>query len=711
MFGEIELRISNDLPCAKENLCQFTCDNLISTIDYLHRYNLELLSEIKNLNRRICRMEDLKAVVDQITIKSDNYEKRINDLELSSTNSNSKIMEHELRLNALEKKQKINDIKLINQEKLILDNGKLIRLLDKNLKDNSNKITEIIQVNELKEYSLENNKKNIDEIKKYVNMNITNMAKDSELKTRHIEKLNKDYNDINGQIAEVKSNIDTKNNQIERSITSIINSISNGQLDDNYIDTNNLNNIPSNINNRKKETAESLFKILMSQMERDKKEMQNFMEDYKYKQEKLNNDFLLINRNIADNKKNYKELQILIKEQNENIKYYATSNELKKLSDNISILTRAINDNPSKNDYENLKNNINIRFQQIKTKINELKNIEENDKNKNDDNISLNANMAESINSLISDLMKSEGKNIDISQNKHFIQLMKLNEKNRGDIDKSKKFFTEIQNIIFDNPIKKIVEDISKKLDKFIREYKGFKIKFNEMSKLIGISTDDDDSSENQKLKNEILGSKESLIDKIENLISNFKVTNEKVYKIDKKVNSLTKEIKDDIKNNLKFETFKVVDKFQSKLNTFSEKFEYELKNKIDRMGLNSFENKINNRFTTDLKQKLSRNELRKNNNMFNRKIESLENKISKTLVDTIIDLQMDDAPLLVKKTGSKIDLCASCNRPLCENININNYNEKDYMSPKLIRTSRSIFHNVPSVKKFPPVTHTENNE
>ena len=52
-------------------------------------------------------------------------------------------------------------------------------------------------------------------------------------------------------------------------------------------------------------------------------------------------------------------------------------------------------------------------------------------------------------------------------------------------------------------------------------------------------------------------------------------------------------------------------------------------------------------------------------NNLLNRKIDNLETKISKTLVDTIIDLQMDDQPLIIKKNLNGVDVCASCNQPV----------------------------------------------
>ena len=73
----------------------------------------------------------------------------------------------------------------------------------------------------------------------------------------------------------------------------------------------------------------------------------------------------------------------------------------------------------------------------------------------------------------------------------------------------------------------------------------------------------------------------------------------------------------------------------------------------------------MNNKFYVDLREKLDKTDLKKNNNMLNRKIDNLESKISKTLVDTIIDLQMDEQPLIIKKNGNGVDVCASCNQPV----------------------------------------------
>ena len=50
------------------------------------------------------------------------------------------------------------------------------------------------------------------------------------------------------------------------------------------------------------------------------------------------------------------------------------------------------------------------------------------------------------------------------------------------------------------------------------------------------------------------------------------------------------------------------------------------------------------------MKEKIDKKEMNKNNQYLKRKIDNLESKISRTLVDTLIDLQMDEAPLVVKR-------------------------------------------------------------
>ena len=136
----------------------------------------------------------------------------------------------------------------------------------------------------------------------------------------------------------------------------------------------------------------------------------------------------------------------------------------------------------------------------------------------------------------------------------------------------------------------------------------------------------------------------------------------------------------------------------------------------------------MNTKIYYDLKDKLNRNEMQKNNNAINRKIDSLENKISKTLVDTIIDLQMDEAPLIIKKTSNNMEICASCNqfipkekayissnteqnsqtnlninKNLTSNNNKNNKFRKTFYGFNRTQTSMPKINNVMSLKKELP--------
>ena len=52
------------------------------------------------------------------------------------------------------------------------------------------------------------------------------------------------------------------------------------------------------------------------------------------------------------------------------------------------------------------------------------------------------------------------------------------------------------------------------------------------------------------------------------------------------------------------------------------------------------------------------------------KKIDNIENRISKTLVDTFIDLQLEDAPLILRKGMQGADKCGSCNQNVPDKFN-----------------------------------------
>jgi hypothetical protein len=377
------------------------------------------------------------------------------------------------------------------------------------------------------------------------------------------------------------------------------------------------------------------------------------------------------------------------------------------------MISSKLKEYSKRQDLEILKKDMNSKIEQIAGKVKKEIMIQKDDKNGNvEESGSPDGSVNKNISELIQDLLKSEGKNIDISRNKHFVELMKKNKENSKELNKNVRNYFDLKNQIKSEHTQNEISTLKTEYIDLNEEFKVYKQKLLNVIKMIGeYETKKDEDEEDEKVEKyddsnvekKLKQTEETIAGKIEFLVQCVEKLNDKYEKIDKKLGSITKEVKDDIKATIRIDTYKVVEQFKLKLNSFTEKFENELKNKIDKMGLNIFETKLNNKFSLDLKDKLNKNDLKKNNFIISKKIDTLENKISKTLVDTIIDLQMDDAPLIVKKNQRNVELCVSCNRPLetfsktIEQIPLSN-------SPNInnIRTPRTQMNNIVSLKKLP---------
>ena len=290
---------------------------------------------------------------------------------------------------------------------------------------------------------------------------------------------------------------------------------------------------------------------------------------------------------------------------------------------------------------------------------------------------------------------------------------MKLNQQNSSELNKNMKNYLNLKTLISSSLSQNDIEELKKEITDFKNDYRIYKNKLVDLIQVIGgsdLSNSDDRYIEEEKMfDNKLKQSEQTIKGKIEFITEYLEDLSNKLMKAEKKLNSLTKDLKDDMKANLRLDTFKVVEQFKLKLNSFTDKFENELKNKIDKMGLNVFENKLSSKLNLDLKDKLNKNDLKKNNFMINKKIDTLENKISKTLVDTIIDLQMDDAPLLMKKNNRNVELCASCNRPLNDNNLCSKTIEPNpnhtITSPNFVMIPKAKIKNIASLKKLPAIS------
>jgi chromosome segregation ATPase len=403
------------------------------------------------------------------------------------------------------------------------------------------------------------------------------------------------------------------------------------------------------------------------------------------------------NQNQDENKSFQKEFNTEINVENI-LNIFINSKEYKKLNDNLRIITGSIGDKIGRDEIDNFQKALNARISKIEDKINEFRDggISIPNRLKNKNNIqgqgsgidmeflqqNIEAQINEEVKNVTIEFLKNESKGIDLSQNPSILNLMESITKNSDDINKNYKSIIDIRDMLITHDNDKQMVEIKKKLAKLDEDNRNSKAKLYELAKNLEGSEEEEDipinpnPNENAPTVQEPHQSGMTFKEKINVLTATCQNLSEKVKVLEKKNQALTREVKDDIKQNLKNETQKVVDNFKLKLDSFSNKFEHELKNKIDHMGLSSFEHKMSNKFYGDLREKLDKNELRKNNNVINRKIDSLENKISKTLVDTIIDLQMDDQPLLLKKNAKNIDKCASCGQnlpiPYYDQVNMN---------------------------------------
>ena len=729
-------KIKLELPSQLADVCRFSFDfsNLMKTIEYLFNNNLIMIREIKSLRTRVFDLEILRAEFEKIKEKSKLIEKSHENINISFLNMKEKFIQSDSTMTELIKKneQKEKDferyIKIIeghdtninNLNKVVEENVKNIKQNQENLALNLDRINKC-EI-ELKEVNSEN-KKTHELIEKNDNKS-TNEIHQNE---KNIESLNNTIAEINESINSIKVLMDKKNRDFDICINNIMDNISE------------LNTKGLNTENKVKENNDSnLFKIAMGEIERVNEKINSSNEEHKLLIDKKDKEGEMIKRLIEGLQQDINNINnkmvdlntintISIEEENNNKKKdeienshnkYATQKSVEKLNENLKQLMKSFATLPNREEYEASQRNILMRLKKLEDSgismmpFESKNNKNENNKEKSETGINyFNATFADNLrNSIYSDLssnfremIKKEGKNLDLSKNSQILEIIKLITKHNEELNSNNKSIIDLRKTIIAIDIDKRINNILEKLYSLDEDNERCKKKILVLNQLINGYNEKDDMEENgENFEPTCLRGK---IEITENLINSM---NDKISSIESKYKSITKEIKDDIKSNLKVESIKTVSQFREKLELFTRRFEEELRNKIDQMGLNNFEKRMNTKIYYDLKDKLNRQEMQKNNNLINRKIDSLENKISKTLVDTIIDLQMDEAPLIMKKAPNNIEVCASCNQIIQkekENKSLVNINEQ--MSPSHISNNKSL--NSLNINKF--VNNTTNNK
>ena len=734
--------LSLDLPVKLEELCKFTFsfNNLIKVINYLHQNNLNLSSELKDINQRLYSFESLKSDIEDIKIKSlkmqqsnENILQQMNHIKNDLSKINNDISEihkkndifvekitdldkeknaHEKNLNNLNQAMEENIKKINNlEENASLDRKKMGLIegkVDTNSKKNDELKNNIIDINKI----LEQNKKNFEDINSTINNIIeTTNKKNSELNNRILNIVN-DIANVSDKVTNIPqqiiTNIESPDNQkqtkeeeiiytkvpepkfnvnMNMETTELVKAIMD-EVEKQKVKYNKLKD-DLRLNKENQTKQNDTFRANISKIKED---LSNFKSEFDENIENITNNINIlsmpkedINESKTDLKK--EESNTIPEEQpnlNINLREYVSNDTFKKLNDNVRILTSSLNLKLSVSDFEAKMKKFNQRLEDIemslegqthgpRPRINlELVNTAITKENLSEipseyrselEEIDAWAKIIEKrLKKNIHDFIQTELDKIDKSSNERMDKIENNQQKNVGDIKYNNKAILDIKNTLTNFSTKNDINKIKTEQEKINKECKINRMKIEDIVKNIEGQPNDDDEEEEKGQNNNIAV---TTYEKIKLLNRTCQTLNNKISSLENRSRSITKEVKDDVKQNLKIETGKIMQQFRNKLDGFTTRFEYELRNKIDQIGLTDFENKMNNKFYVDLREKLDKTDLKKNNNMLNRKIDNLESKISKTLVDTIIDLQMDEQPLIIKKNGNGVDVCASCNQPV----------------------------------------------
>ena len=701
--------IKIDFPVKYGELLNYTFnyDNLIKALSFLHNNDVTLSSRLKDFDKRISNLESLKNDIEEIKIQARNIQNTNENLNRSVQNLQERLLKNDYKINELNQKASDNKSTLEEHNKLFLLHGENLDHLNRVVEDNIKKTNFIGEEVEEKKKEIGIIQENINDLKKkdkdledliQMKNQLLNVRIDENKKD--IVKINNYLEDLSGGFKKLKQEIEIKNKEFENSITNIIKNIASG----------NANKTTTKKADEKKEEDENtglliktvndniLLSSKIAQLEVDQKNFKEFISKYNKDKDNYNNNIEINSKDISDlqneidnlkkeieSSSNDRDDGKKIRHENIDLSKYVTHDMFRKLSDNIRILTSSLGTTPSRDEFETAVRKINIRLETVefiqqgvtsgprtminsdlvqkegetKTYIAQTQKIflplKEEGKSEN----------IEDIKKLIITTINEEMKNISLLQNPKFAEIFQLISKCEEQIGKNDGSIINIRNIIALSPTQNDIMIIKQDIERLSEESKK---KFNEILRIL--NGDDDEEEDEEENKNGLAGF--CMKKKIDILISKYHELFNKMSQVQNRTNSLTKEVKEEVKQHLKTETLKVVEDFKLKLENFTAKFEIELRNKIDRGGLSVFEDKLNSKFKVDLKEKLDRVELKKNNNVIKRKIDSLENKISKTLVDTIIDLQMDEAPLIIKKNAKNYELCASCNQPVKKNDYLN---------------------------------------
>ena len=695
LLGELEQSINNYSQNIMDNsknilINQNNIEKIKDEVEKIKSDNNDLINDVKNINS-ILNANNNKEEEINIPDKDDELKKEIENIKINNKDNFEKLFKKvdELETKLNEKKEsdseKLNEeIIDINKEKENINNKNNEKNVEEkeekkseNIEDNiiykelSNKINELEQ----KINNINNINKTSEEKPKEVNLSIEN----KEIELKNVPSYDKEKkieeNEKEPEIPEnniLKGKYDEKLKEIENKIKILENDILSLKLKK---DVNISNQNPNIIQSEKSDN--NLI---------NKEEIQNEIE----KEEKI------------DNAINIDEIKNLINEQKQKVVY--VDNKIIELMSEIGEIKNKFQNEKFIGNKEFIKfsKNIEIQFKNYDDKINNilskesvndemLKKINMNNSKRksilSDGLKNGNMNMNELIETLESNfqtMIVSYLKNLDITNNPKILEINKILDEQTNSINdlitKSEEASKENANN-FNNYLQ-LLEKTKKEIENNIKTIEDNIINLpsmkGDLDYLLGIVFGNEELEKYKKMSKQEKINEISIGTSIKEDITihgNYlKKLSEGINKINSRLNNLNKENLAIIKKDLKNESNYILEDFKVGLKSSISKIEDQLRDKVDKLGLDQFWNKINEYLIEEMKQKIDKKEMNKNNLYLKKKIDNLESKISRTFVDTLIDLQMDEAPLLVKKNFREIteQKCASCGQYLQNDKNNN---------------------------------------
>jgi hypothetical protein len=680
----------------------------------LNNYSQNIIQNTNNILTNKDNLSELKEEVEKIKLDNKNLQSNLN--QINNKEGEINVVNND---NDGELKNEINKMKTENKENFEQLFNKIEKLEFKINKSNENKNKEkIININnkdinndnkveniqEKKDENVEDNiiykelSKKINEIEEKINkiseekpkeIILPNQNKVSEIKNISLsEKENKievepekQENNIPTENYDVKINkIENKIIKLENDIASLklnnnininqnhdINIIPNGRIDDNILN-NNLNDI--NINNN----------IIKSEENKQKEEKENKNDNSKNDQINLEE----IRKMKEEQQKKIDSLENKIIELMSNIQEinnkfisekFIGNKDFIKFNQKIEVQLKAYNDKI--NDIL-AKQSLNDETLKRLSSINQRSSLDRGENRKsivkpsNNQNVN-SAELIESIESDFNSRIVRYLRNLDITNNPKILEIEKelenkanlINELNEKLLEKSKE--NDDKNKIYLEMLEKAKDEIKNDIKTIENKIVNIPLLRDDLEFCEGILFGREEGEKYKKMSKEEKNNEISLGASLKEEISihgNYlKKLSEGINKVNNRINNLNKENLALIKKDLKNESNFILEDFKTGLKDSISKIENQLRDKVDKLGLDQFWNKINEQVIEEMKQKIDKKEMNKNNMYLKKKIDNLESKISRTFVDTLIDLQMDEAPLLVKKNFREIteQKCASC--------------------------------------------------